>query len=94
MTDRTDFLNVVASAEDWAGFGADGREPGGAHEAIHHRRAGRASSAGEGGLRQTWAKAVERAARSAGARIPRHGGAIPVAAVIEFPCPTNQPTRD
>ena len=27
MTDLTDFLNVVASAEDWAGFGADGREP-------------------------------------------------------------------
>ena len=27
MTDRTDFLNVVASAEDWAGFGADEREP-------------------------------------------------------------------
>jgi hypothetical protein len=22
MTDLTDFLNVVASAEDWAGFGA------------------------------------------------------------------------
>jgi hypothetical protein len=28
MADLTDFLNVVASAEDWAGFGADGREPG------------------------------------------------------------------
>ena len=27
MTDLTDFLNVVASAEDWAGFGANGREP-------------------------------------------------------------------
>ena len=27
MPDLTDFLNVVASAEDWAGFGADGREP-------------------------------------------------------------------
>jgi hypothetical protein len=27
MTDLTDFLNVVASAEDWAGFGADAREP-------------------------------------------------------------------
>ena len=27
MTDLTDFLNVVAGAEDWAGFGADGREP-------------------------------------------------------------------
>jgi hypothetical protein len=27
MTDLTDFMNVVASAEDWAGFGADGREP-------------------------------------------------------------------
>ena len=27
MTDLTDFLNAVASAEDWAGFGADGREP-------------------------------------------------------------------
>jgi ParG len=27
MTDLTDFLNVVASAEDWAGFGADDREP-------------------------------------------------------------------
>ena len=27
MTDLTDFLNVVASAEDWAGFGADGHEP-------------------------------------------------------------------
>jgi hypothetical protein len=26
MTDLTDFLNVVASAEDWAGFGADDRE--------------------------------------------------------------------
>jgi hypothetical protein len=30
MTDLTDFLNVVASAEDWAGFGADGREFGSA----------------------------------------------------------------
>ena len=27
MTDLTDFMNLVASAEDWAGFGADGREP-------------------------------------------------------------------
>ena len=27
MPDLTDFLNVVASAEDWMGFGADGREP-------------------------------------------------------------------
>ena len=27
MPDLTDFLNLVASAEDWAGFGADGREP-------------------------------------------------------------------
>jgi alkanesulfonate monooxygenase SsuD/methylene tetrahydromethanopterin reductase-like flavin-dependent oxidoreductase (luciferase family) len=27
MPDLTDFLNVVASAEDWAGFGADGRGP-------------------------------------------------------------------
>ena len=27
MPDLTDFMNVVASAEDWAGFGADGREP-------------------------------------------------------------------
>jgi hypothetical protein len=27
MTDLTDFLNVVASAEDWMGFGADEREP-------------------------------------------------------------------
>jgi hypothetical protein len=27
MTDLTDFLNVVASAEDWAGFGVDDREP-------------------------------------------------------------------
>ena len=27
MTNLTDFLNIVASAEDWAGFGADGREP-------------------------------------------------------------------
>ena len=27
MTDLTDFLNVVASTEDWAGFGADDREP-------------------------------------------------------------------
>ena len=27
MTDLTDFLNVAASAEDWAGFGADSREP-------------------------------------------------------------------
>jgi hypothetical protein len=27
MTDLTDFLNVAASAEDWAGFGADAREP-------------------------------------------------------------------
>ena len=62
MPDLTDFMNVVASAEDWAGFGADGREPGGAHEAIHHRRAGRASSADQGRLRQTRAKAVERAA--------------------------------
>jgi hypothetical protein len=38
MTDLTD-LNVVASAEDWAGFGADGHEaeePMKPHEAIHH----------------------------------------------------------
>jgi hypothetical protein len=28
MTDLTDFLNVVASAEDWAGFGAGDREAG------------------------------------------------------------------
>jgi hypothetical protein len=27
MPDLTGFLNLVASAEDWAGFGADGREP-------------------------------------------------------------------
>jgi hypothetical protein len=27
MIDLTDFLNVVASAEDWMGFGADDREP-------------------------------------------------------------------
>jgi hypothetical protein len=27
MPDLTDFLNIVASAEDWAGFGADDREP-------------------------------------------------------------------
>jgi hypothetical protein len=27
MTDLTDFLNVVASAEDWTAAGADGREP-------------------------------------------------------------------
>src|SRR5215468_7322968 len=27
MPDLTDFLNLVASAEDWAGFGADGRAP-------------------------------------------------------------------
>ena len=27
MPDLTDFLNVVASAEDWAGFGTEGREP-------------------------------------------------------------------
>ena len=27
MTDLTDFMNIVASAEDWAGFGADSREP-------------------------------------------------------------------
>ena len=27
MINLTDFLNVVASAEDWAGFGADSREP-------------------------------------------------------------------
>jgi hypothetical protein len=74
MTDLTDFLNVVASAEDWAGFGA--------HEAIHHRRAGRASSADQGRLRQTRAKAVERAARCAGARVPRHVRAVPVAAVV------------
>ena len=64
MTDLTDFLNVVASAEDWAGFGADDREPE-EREAVHHRRAGRASSPDQGRLRQTWAKAVERAARSA-----------------------------
>jgi hypothetical protein len=25
MADLTDFMNLVASAEDWAGFGADGR---------------------------------------------------------------------
>jgi ParG len=28
MTDLTDFLNVVASAEDWAGSGVDDREAG------------------------------------------------------------------
>jgi ParG len=28
MTDLTDFLNVVASAEDWAGFGVDDRGAG------------------------------------------------------------------
>jgi hypothetical protein len=33
-------------------------------------------------LRQTWAKAVEHAARSAGARIPRDVRAIPAAAVV------------
>jgi hypothetical protein len=27
MINLTDFLNVVASAEDWMGFGADEREP-------------------------------------------------------------------
>jgi hypothetical protein len=27
MINLTDFLNVVASAEDWLGFGADEREP-------------------------------------------------------------------
>ena len=27
MTDLTDFLNAVASAEDWTGFGAEEREP-------------------------------------------------------------------
>ena len=27
MTNLTDFLNVVASAEDWTWFGADDREP-------------------------------------------------------------------
>ena len=26
MADLTDFMNVVASAEDWTGFGADGRD--------------------------------------------------------------------
>jgi hypothetical protein len=26
MIDLTDFLNVVASAEDWAGFGGDDRD--------------------------------------------------------------------
>ena len=58
------------------------------HEAIHHPRdevpgglAGRAASAGEGGLRQTRAKAVERAAQSAGARVSRDVRAVPVAAV-------------
>ena len=52
MTDLTDFLNAVASAEDWAGFGADGREP---EEPMKRFTidADRASSAGEGRLRQT-----------------------------------------
>jgi len=27
VIDLPDFLNLVASAEDWAGFGADAREP-------------------------------------------------------------------
>jgi hypothetical protein len=27
MPDLTDFMNPVASAEDWAGFGADARGP-------------------------------------------------------------------
>ena len=45
MIDLTDFLNVVASAEDWAGFGADAREPEEPMKrftidvpAAHHRR--------------------------------------------------------
>ena len=45
MINLTDFLNVVASAEDWAGFGADGREPGAPMKRFtidvpveHHRR--------------------------------------------------------
>jgi hypothetical protein len=54
----------------------------GAHEAIHHRGAGRASSPDQGRLCQARAKAVERAARSAGARIPRDVRTIPVAALI------------
>jgi hypothetical protein len=90
MINLTDFLNVVASAEDWAGFGADGREPEVPMKRFTidvpvelHRR-----------VRARGAKAVERAARSAGARVFRHVRAIPLAAVIEFPCPTNQPTRD
>jgi hypothetical protein len=63
MTDLTDFLNVVASAEDWAGFGADGREPEepmkrltiDMPDKIHRRVRGR--------LRQAQAKAVDHCAR-------------------------------
>ena len=51
MIDLTDFLNVVASAEDWAGFGADGREP--EEPMKRDRRAGRALSPGQGRLRQS-----------------------------------------
>jgi hypothetical protein len=81
MPDLTDFLNIVASAEDWAGFGADGREPEEPMKRFTidvpvalHRRV-RAACAKRG------AKAVERAARSAGARISRNVRAVPIAAV-------------
>jgi hypothetical protein len=88
MTDLTDFLNVAASAEDWAGFGADGREP----EPIKRFTIDvpvELSSPDKDRLRPPRAKAVERAARFAGARIPRHVRAVSVAAVTDqFPCPT------
>ena len=61
---------------------------GRAHGAIHHRRAGLSSSPDQGNLRPARAKYVERAARSAGTRVPRYVRAIPIVAVIEFPCPT------
>jgi hypothetical protein len=45
MTNLTDFLNVVASAEDWAGFGADDREP---EEPVELHRRIRAACARRG----------------------------------------------
>jgi hypothetical protein len=81
MTDLTDFLNVVASAEDWTGVSAGGRGRA-SPLSVSPSTCGQSSSPDQGRLRQARAKAVERAARSAGARIPRHVRAVPVAALI------------
>jgi hypothetical protein len=74
MTDLTDFLNVVASAEDWAGFGADDREPDEPMKRFTIDVPVEAASAGEGRLRQARAKAVERAARSLEREFPDTSG--------------------